>query len=230
MAKLIVIDGLDGSGKATQSEILKSRLEADGYNVYKISFPNYYSKSSGPIQMYLGGEIGDNVNELSPYGCSAFYAIDRFITYIRELKKIFEDKSAVVIADRYVSSNIIHQASKIEDDKERIEFYRWLYDLEYIKFGLPKEDILIYLDMPVWKSQSLMSKRYDGEEDKKDLHESNKEYLNTCRKMVYKAAEYFHSIGDHWEMIDCLRNDGDSIREINDIADEIYKLVISILK
>lgn len=230
MARLIVIEGLDGSGKATQSNILKQRLEKDGYKVYKISFPNYESISSGPIKMYLNGEIGNNVSELSPYGCSAFYAVDRFITYMRDLKHLFDDKDAIVIADRYVSANIIHQASKIEDDIERVNFYTWLYDLEFNKFGLPKEDLIVYLDLPVWTSQTLMSQRYNGKEEKKDLHESNKDYLDTCRTMAYKAANYFNSIGDNWEMINCLGSDGNSIRTIDDIADEVYDLVLKVLK
>ena len=230
MAKLIVIDGLDGSGKATQSEILKQRLESEGYNVYKISFPNYDSMSSGPIKMYLNGEIGTNVTELSPYGCSAFYAVDRFITYMQELKPLFSREDSVIIADRYVSSNIIHQASKIKNDEERIKFYNWLYDLEFNKFGLPCEDAVVYLDLPVWSSQSLMSLRYGGKEEKKDLHESNKEYLSVCREMAYKAAEYFNSVGNRWEMINCLSDDGNNIRTISDIADEVYNLVMKILK
>lgn len=230
MAKLIVVEGLDGSGKATQSKILAERLEGEGYKVHLISFPNYKSDSSGPIKMYLSGEIDTDLKSVNPYGGSTLYAIDRYITYKKELKDLFEDDKAIIIADRYVSSNIIHQASKIECEDELKEYYNWIYDLEYVKFGIPKEDLLIYLDVPIDKSQELMNERYNKEGGCKDIHESNLEYLNNCRETAHKASTYFYSIGEQWDFIDCIDIKSGDMREISCIADEVYKLAMEVIK
>ena len=121
MAKLIVIDGLDGSGKATQTELLKQYLENEKqYKVYKISFPDYASDSSAPVKMYLSGELGNDPEALNPYMCSAFYAVDRAIQYVKSIKAMMsEGDNVIVLADRYLSANIIHQGAKLKEESER---------------------------------------------------------------------------------------------------------------
>lgn len=142
MAKFIVIDGLDGCGKATQTELLREALEKMGKKVVKIDFPKYDSDSSAAVRMYLNGELGDDPTALNPYMCGTFYAVDRFIQYVTDWKKYFdEDDNTVVIADRYLSANIIHQGSKLNSKVDRTEYTKWCYDLECNKAGLPREDL-----------------------------------------------------------------------------------------
>lgn len=226
MSKLIVIDGLDGSGKETQSNLLYNNLKNLNANVHKITFPNYSSKSSEPIKMYLNGEISNNIEDISTYACSALYSIDRYITYKKDLESIFNQEDAIIITDRYVSANVIHQASKIDSLEERIEYLEWLYNLEYERFGVPKENIVIYLDMPIWTSQELMNKRYGADNTKKDLHERNTEYLEKCRETALKSIKYLNSVGDNWKVINCLY--GNEIRTVHDIAQELLELVLKI--
>ena len=181
MAKFIVIDGLDGCGKATQVAELKKKLEERGYSVYTLDFPNYNSESSAAVKMYLNGEIGDNPSKLNPYMCASFYAVDRFINFEQKYKKIFEDNdNTIILSDRYLSANIIYQGEKIDSDDERYDFIRWCYEYECGLCGLPIEDATIVLTLPPEVSQKLLEKRYAGDTSKKDIHEKDVNYLNEC--------------------------------------------------
>jgi dTMP kinase len=165
MAKFIVIDGLDGSGKATQSKLLKGSLEKMGKKVVKIDFPKYDSDSSAAVRMYLGGELGKDPETLNPYMCGTFYAVDRFIQYVTDWKKYFdEDDNTVIISDRYLSANIIHQGGKLENREDRLNYAKWCYDLECNKAKLPVENITIILTVPPIISQQLITNRYNGNE------------------------------------------------------------------
>lgn len=212
--KLIVIEGLDGSGKSTQIEYLKSKL--NGKNVHQIKLPDYDSESSALVKMYLRGDFGKDPGDVNAYAASAFYAVDRFANYKMKWKS-FYDSGDIIISDRYTTSNAYHQATKI-DKRERADFFKWLEEFEYGLIGVPKPDAVIYLDMPIEISQKMMSERYHGDETKKDIHESNLDYLYKCRDAALDAAE---KMG--WYVVKC--SDGDRPRSIESIGDEIFSII-----
>ena len=223
MSKLIVIEGVDASGKATQTELLFNRLKSEYENVNKLSFPNYNSPSSSVVKMYLNGDFGTEASAVSGYAASTFFAVDRFASVNGEWKDMFYG-DGIVIADRYVTSNMVHQASKIEDADAKNEFLDWLYDFEYIKLNLPEPDLVIFLDMPVEYARQLMENRKNkiNQSDVKDIHESDCSYLlKSYNNAVGVAKKY------NWESIKCVK-DG-KIRSIEDISGEIYEKVKNIL-
>lgn len=220
MKKLIVIDGLDGSGKATQTDLLTKKLTNVGKDIVKITYPNYENESSVLVKMYLNGEISDNPSDINAYAAASFYACDRYIGYQTEWKNDYLD-GKIIIADRYVSSNAIHQMVKLPMH-EWDDFLKWLYDYEFVKLGLPREDKLIYLDMNPLISQKLINSRY-GKEDKKDIHEKNIKYLLNCQKAAHYAAK---KLG--WYILKC--DDGKCPLSIAKIEAEIYNLVYDIVK
>ena len=212
--KLIVMEGLEGSGKSTQIELLKSKLSDK--QVRQIKLPDYDSPSSTLVKMYLHGEFGKNPDDVNAYAASAFYAVDRFANYKTKWKD-FYDNGDIIISDRYTTSNAYHQSTKIPRENWA-EYFKWLEDFEYNLIAIPKPDAVIYLDMPIEISQKMMSKRYSGDETKKDIHESNIEYLLKCREAALVAAE---EMG--WHVIKC--NNGDEPRSIDDIGNEIFGIV-----
>ena len=226
--KIIVIEGTDGSGKQTQAAILKQRLEKEGYKVYSTSFPRYDSDSSAAVRMYLNGEIKENAQDITPKAASAFYAVDRYITYKREIEPVYLAKESVIVFDRWVESNIIHQGAKvidgIKDAAERrvalLFFAGWLGDLEYEDFDVPKPDKTIYLNVPIEHTIKLRSERLNkitgGE--KQDIHEANTSHLINASEAGNIAARVFD-----WEVIQCVK-DGE-MRSIEDIAEEIWRRV-----
>lgn len=216
--RLIVIEGLDGSGKSTQLERLISNINSD--KIHRIKLPDYESDSSALVRMYLNGDFGRNPSDVNAYAASSFYAVDRYAHFKTKWAQ-FYNNGDIIIADRYTTSNAYHQAIKIDPEK-RASFYNWLETYEYELLGIPRPDAVIYLDMPVEISQRMMSERYKGDESKKDIHESNTEYLTACREVALDAAE---KMG--WTVIKC--NDGDRPRTIDDIAGEIFSTVKNIL-
>ena len=213
---LIVIEGLDGSGKSTQIELLTQRFTEDGVSVGQIKLPDYEDKSSTLVKMYLGGEFGKNPDDVNIYAASSFYAVDRFASYKRHWQEDYLS-GTVILADRYTTSNAVHQSVKLPAQQWNT-YLDWLTDYEYNKMGIPKPTCVIYLDMPVEISQRLMSKRYKGNEDKKDIHEANVEYLLKCRTAAMFAAEKFG-----WSVIKC-SEDGEPLT-IKEINNAIYKEV-----
>ena len=214
--KLIVIDGLDGSGKATQSKLLADRLNERGYKARTISFPDYESDSSALVKMYLGGRLGSSPDDVNAYAASSFYAVDRVASYINTWRAYCEEYD-YIIADRYTTSNIIHQMAKLPED-ERADYVEWLYDYEYNRLGLPAPDMVIFLDVDPDISQKLIFGRYSGDESKKDIHERDFKYLLRCRTSAMYAAE---RLG--WITLRCC--DGGSMRSIDDIGDSILDLI-----
>lgn len=212
--KLIVIEGLDGSGKATQAELLYKRLCDGGCSVKKVSFPNYESASSSLVKMYLNGEFGSHPDDVNAYAASSFYAVDRYASYKKEWK-VFLDSGGTVIADRYTTSNAIHQCSKLP--REQWDGYlNWLFDYEYKLLRIPEPTLTFYLHVDPEVSQQLMSKRYDGDEQKKDIHEKDLDYL----KRSQDAASYcVDKLG--WVLIECCR-DG-VLRSVEEIHSDIMK-------
>ncbi len=215
MGKLIVLDGLDGSGKTTQFEIIGKKLSGS-YNVKAISFPDYDNPSSALVKMYLNGEISGSAAGVNAYAASSFYAVDRYASY-----KMFWEKNYrqgdLIFASRYVSSNAIHQMVKLPEEQWD-SYLEWLNDYEYGKLGLPEPDMVIFLDMPVEISQKLMSERYHGDEKRKDIHESDVEYLKACRRSALYAADKFG-----WKIVPCSK-DGKPL-SIETISSEILKLL-----
>lgn len=214
--KLIVIEGLDGSGKATQAQKLYETLKSKGENVTKVSFPDYESDSSALVKMYLNGEFGSAPDSVNPYAASSFYAVDRYASYVRNWKQFYLD-GGIIIADRYTTSNAIHQCAKIPQNQWE-NFIQWLFHYEYELLGIPVPDMIIYLRVDPEVSRNLMTKRYNGNEEKKDIHESDIDYLKRSRI----AADYCSNLLN-WNIIECVR-DGE-IRKIDDITQDIMCLI-----
>jgi len=221
MGKLIVLEGTDGSGKSTQFALLKERLEREGTAFRTIVFPQYQEPSSALIRMYLGGEFGENPNDVNAYAASTFYAVDRYASYRKAWGEYYQ-KGGLILSDRYTSSNAVHQASKLREPM-RPDFYRWLYDLEFVRFGLPVPDLVLYLDVPTELTEGLMRKRESDTHTHADIHEKDLDYLRLCRKTGLEAAAYYG-----WRVVSCAR-DG-ILRSPEDIHEEIYRNVTRILK
>lgn len=214
--KLIVIEGLDGSGKATQAKRLVAALLEKGISARGISFPNYDSNSSALIKMYLAGDFGTEPEAVNAYAASCFYAVDRFAGMKQDWGRFYHS-GGILIADRYTTSNAVHQSCKLPKE-EWDEYLSWLYDFEYGKLELPIPDLVIYLRMSVDENLMLMNERYQGDETKKDIHESNKNYL----KSAHDAADYCAQKYS-WSIINCMRNG--KMRGIADIGAEILCLI-----
>lgn len=214
---LIVFEGLDGSGKNTQANLLVGHLkEKFNKKANFLAFPNYKSRSSALVQMYLNSEFGSNPGDVNVYAATSFFAVDRYASFKKEWESRYLN-GEVFICDRYTTSNTYYQMGKLPKSKWE-DFLNWNYDFEYEKLGLPRPDAVIFLDMPVGVSQELMTERYEGDESKKDLHEANVSYLKKCEK-----AAKFTSEKDNWIRIDCLEK-----RKIKSRG-KIHKEVLSVL-
>lgn len=214
MGKLIVIEGLDGSGKGTQAELLTERLRQQGEAVRKVSFPDYASDSSALVKMYLSGQFGTDPSDVNAYAASTFYAVDRFASYKRDWGKFYAE-GGIIVADRYTTSNAVHQCSKLP--REQWDgFLAWLFDFEYRLLGIPTPDAVIYLNVDPAVSQRLMTGRYRGDESKKDIHEGNLSYLQHSREA---AAYCSRKLG--WREIACCENG--EMRSISAIGEEIFR-------
>lgn len=222
MGKLIAIDGVDASGKQTHAELLCKKLKSEGIKVRGVSFPSYESPSSALVKMYLSGEFGGKPGDVSAYAASSFFAADRFATFRRDWGKDYNE-GAIIIADRYVSSNMIHQASKLED-VEKDKFLDWLDEFEFEIYSLPRPDVTIFLDMPPEYGAELMKNRenkFSGNSEK-DIHERNGEYLFKSYKNACFVADKYS-----WKKVTCVKNN--KIRTIEDINNELYDIVKKII-
>lgn len=216
MAKLIIIEGLDGCGKSTQTELIKKYFDSQNISYRKIKLPDYDSKSSELVKMYLNGDFGSSADDVNAYAAGAFYAVDRFASYMLDWKKDYESKD-IILADRYATSNSIYQMEKL-DEADWDEYLEWSADFEYEKIGIPKPDLVIYLDMPIEISQKLMTSRYDGNEAKKDVHEADVEFLQKCRKSALYTAKK-----QGWAVIPC--SDGENPLPIDNIHNTIIDFI-----
>ncbi len=219
MGKLIVIEGLDGSGKSTQLELLPKNLSDNGIDCKTVSFPDYDNPSSTLVKMYLAGKFGNKPDDVNAFAASTFYCVDRYASYKASWGD-FYNNGGTVIAGRYTTSNAVHQCSKLPENQWE-DFLNWLYDFEYKKVGIPKPDKVIFLDMPIEVSQKLLSKRYQGDDSKKDIHESDTEYLSRCRKAAVFTAKF-----SNWDIIPCSEN-GEP-RTVEEIAQDVLKSVLEI--
>lgn len=219
MGKLFVIDGTDGSGKQTQFQKLQERLKKENIDYKTVSFPNYESESSALVKMYLSGEFGKNAKEVSPYIASTFYAADRYATFQTGYKEYYEN-GGIILADRYTTANMVHQAGKITDPEEREKFLNWLWDFEFNLYKLPEPTKVFFLNMPVEKSLELIKNRENKftHSDKKDIHERDQKHLEESYNAACSLVKDYE-----WNEIKCVKDD--VIRTREDIHEEIYKIV-----
>lgn len=213
--KIIVLEGLDGCGKSTQLELVVKALAEKGLRVRLVSFPNYDSHSGRIVSDYLKGDIPCE-GAVGAYAASSFYAADRYISFNTDWKSNY-DNGEIIVCGRYTTSNAIYQMTKL-DESERDEFLSWLWDYEYNKLGIPRPDKVIFLEMPLEVSQKLLSARYNGDETKKDIHESNMMFMSKCRDSALYTAE---KCG--WEMISC--SDGSAPLSIESIHQRILSSI-----
>lgn len=212
---LIVLEGLDGSGKSTQLPLLEDFLARRGA-VKTISFPDYSSPSSALVKMYLAGEFGSAPEDVNPYAAGAFYAVDRYASYQTFWRREYE-AGVTILAARYVTSNLIYQMEKLPPHQWE-EYIAWTEAFEYDRLGLPRPGQVIYLDMPLEASQKLLTRRYGGREEKKDLHERDLAFLERCARCARFAAQ---RLG--WTVVPCAR-EGEPLS-----VEEVHKRVAKAL-
>lgn len=217
MGKVFVIDGTDGSGKQTQFERLKNRLTEEGIDYKTVSFPNYDSPSSSLVKMYLSGEFGENAKDVSPYIASTFYAADRYATYTTKYKEYYEN-GGIILADRYTTANMVHQAGKIQDKEEREKFLNWLWNLEFELYGLPVPTEVFFLKMPPEKALELIKNRENKftHNTQKDIHERDKNHMTDSFNAACSVAQKYN-----WYTVECIKDE--QVRSIEDIHEEIYQ-------
>lgn len=216
MGRLIVLDGLDGSGKTTQLNRLDEYMRARGIDYRQICFPDYDQPSSALVKMYLNGEFGGSPDAVNAYAASSFYAVDRYASY----KKFWEEAyrgGALIVAARYTTSNAIHQMAKLPE-AEWDTYLRWLEQYEYDLLGLPRPDRVLFLDMPPAVSQRLLSARYQGDDGKKDIHERDRAYLLRCRQTALYAGR---QLG--WDIVSCGDDEGPYQEDV--ITEELIRLI-----
>lgn len=218
--KLIVLDGLDGSGKSTQSVRTVHALQKRGLGVKLISFPDYDEPSSALVKMYLNEAFSSSPGGVNAYAAGSFYAVDRYASFVRFWKEAYEN-GGVILATRYTTSNAIHQMGKLP--REQWDAYLdWLADYEYGKLGLPPPDLVIFLDMDRTVADRLILSRYGGDEQKKDIHEKNRDYLIQCRETACYSAE---KLG--WKIVRC--DDGTNPRPMEAVTEDILSEICRIL-
>jgi len=220
MGKLFVIDGTDGSGKQTQFDLLRKSLDKDNIEYKVMSFPNYDSPSSSLVKMYLSGEFGENAKEVSPYIASTFYAADRYATFKKDYEEYYKN-GGILLADRYTTANMVHQAGKIEDKEEREKFLDWLLDFEFNLYGLPKPTEVFFLNMPVVTALELIKDRENkfSHTAQKDIHERDKNHLIDAHNAAVDVAKKYG-----WFEVNCAPNG--NLRTIEDIHNQIYNEII----
>lgn len=220
--KFFVIDGVDGSGKGTQTKILVEKLKSEGHDVLEVDFPQYGQKSAALVEEYLNGKFGEAA-DVTPYQASIFYACDRFEAS-KEMKEHLA-KGGIIISNRYVSSNQIHQSGKIQDEVELNKFLDWLDDLEFNIFNIPKPDKVIFLNVPFKIGQILVGKKdlreYIETDATHDIHEADDTHMEQSYNRACSLVDKY----DYWKEIKCENGTEDSIRSIEEISSEIYDLV-----
>lgn len=218
--KLIVFEGTDGSGKATQTKLLCQTLEQRGIPYKKLEFPRYEEESSALIRLYLSGAFGSKAGDVNAYAAATFFAVDRYASYRQDWGEFYEN-GGLLIADRYTTSNAVHQASKLSKEEGQA-FLDWLFDFEYRLLGLPAPTRVLYLDLPTELSEQMMRRREQETGTHADIHEQDEAYLRRCRENAAFVVDYCG-----WTKIDCAK-DG-AVRTIEDIHDEVLSLVEDLL-
>ena len=215
-AKLIAIEGLDGSGKETQTNLLRAALEARGLSVGSVSFPRYGQPSAAPVEQYLSGGYGERAADVNAYAASALFAVDRLASFLGEWRDQY-DECDYFIADRYTTANALFQVTKVAKI-ERKSYLDWLYDLEYNKMGLPRPDLVVYLDVPPEVSERMRTQREADTNTQADIHENL-----AMQQKVRESALYVAEHGT-WKIVNCV-DDKNHMRSIEEINADIMKLV-----
>lgn len=216
--RLVVLEGIDGSGKSANYRRLCSHMDSEGVKYHSIVFPRYEKESSALIRMYLNGELGPKPEDVNAYTASTFFAVDRFASFRGDWGGIYEN-GGLILSDRYTTSNAVHQGAKLPES-EQPEFFRWLADLEYNRMGLPRPDLVIYLDVDLELSLARMKRRQEKTHTVGDIHETDEEYLKKCLRTASLACDHFG-----WTRIPCRDAQGRE-RDIDEKYLEIYKLVM----
>ena len=216
MGRLIVFEGIDGSGKSTQFDLLCSRLSSEGSDFKRVRFPRYDEPSSALIRMYLGGEFGDDPDAINAYAASSFFAVDRYASFIQDWRQYYED-GGLILTDRYTTSNAIHQGAKLATG-QRERFFSWLYEYEFQLMGLPEPDLVFYMDIDASRAARRLEHRQAETGKAGDIHEKDIVYLEYCSQSGRQAAEHYG-----WYRIDCFHEDRE--RTEKDIHEEIFNLV-----
>lgn len=219
--KLIVLEGIDGSGKSAQYRRLKARFEREGIDCRTIVFPRYDQESSALIRMYLEGRFGKDPEDVGACAASIFYAVDRYASYMTDWGEYYRS-GGVVLSDRYTTSNAVHQGSKLPDE-EKGPFFRWLADFEYRRLGLPEPDLVLYLDMPTDQAMTMLRQREAATHTKGDIHETDGAYLAACRQAARQAADLYG-----WHTIPCLDEHG-RLRDIDTIHEALWQAALPLL-
>lgn len=214
--KLIVLEGTDGSGKSTQFARLCQRMEQESQPFHRLVFPRYQEPSSMLLRMYLQGEFGSHPGDVNAYAASTFYAVDRYAAWKQDWGDIYR-AGGVILADRYTTSNAVHQGGKLTGEEQR-KFFAWLADFEYGKLELPEPDLVLWLDMPTEKAVENLRRRENETHTQGDIHEVDEGYLRKCRACAGAAADYYG-----WRRVSCLDAAG-GVRSVEDIHDEIWTL------
>ena len=214
--KLIVIEGTDGTGKATQARLMARRLEREGVPFREVDFPRYGSPFAAPVERYLQGDLGKRPGDVSAYAASTLYAVDRYASYKQDWEADYAG-GALILANRYTTSNAVHQAPKLPEE-ERRAYLDWLFDLEYHRLALPEPELVIYLDLPSELSGQMLRHRQEATHTQADIHEQDGAYLRSCRESARVIAA---RLG--WRLVDCSR-DG-AVRTPEDIHRELWELV-----
>jgi len=216
MGKLVVFEGIDGSGKSTQIDLLCSRFSEEGRSYKRLRFPRYDEPSSTLIRMYLGGEFGDNPDAVNAYAASSFFAVDRFASFIQDWHYDYEG-GAFILTDRYTTSNAIHQGAKLPPEK-RESFFKWLYEYEFALMGLPAPDLVLYIDIEAKDVMKRLQRRQTETGTTGDIHERDLAFLDLCARSGKQAADYYS-----WQKIACFAEDRE--RTEDEIHEEIYELM-----
>jgi len=218
LGKLVVFEGIDGSGKSTQYDLLCNRLASEGLDFMHIRFPRYSEPSSSLLRMYLGGEFGDDPDAVNAYAASSFYAVDRFASFAQDWREFYE-ADGLVLTDRYSTSNAIHQGAKLPPEK-RESFFKWLYEYEFDLLGLPAPDLVIFMDIEAARAARRLHNRQTETDTTGDIHEKDLQYLKQCVLCGEQAAELYG-----WHRIRCFP-DGTE-RSETDLHEEIYDLIMN---
>ncbi|MCR4606552.1 MAG: deoxynucleoside kinase [Oscillospiraceae bacterium] len=218
--KLIIFEGIDGSGKSSQYRRICERLSSDGIAFRQIVFPRYEKESSALIRLYLGGAFGSHPDDVNAFAASLFYAVDRYASFKDDWGSDYSS-GKLIIADRYTTSNIVHQGAKLPENELK-DYLAWVSDLEYVKIGLPEPDKVFFLDVDLNTSLRRMKKRQEKHHTSADIHEKDAEYLERCIKTARMACEYFG-----WTLVPFEKNGTE--REITEKNDDIYHQLLSVL-
>ena len=220
LGKLIVIEGIDGSGKSTQFELLCEKLSEQSREFRCLSFPRYDEPSSMLIRMYLNGDFGENPDDVNAYAASSFFAADRYASFVQDWGEYYKS-GGLILTDRYTTSNALHQGAKMEYGQRR-QFFKWLYEYEYELIALPKPDMVFYMNIDVSTAAERMSERRAKDGSLADIHEQDLSYLESCAQSGLQAASQFG-----WYVVDCINEDG--VRSSGDIHEEVFKRLLCLI-